>query len=49
MTKEYFNKISAPKKKFILLPKTDHGFNQSVVEMQYRIMAHFIKPLLKSI
>ncbi len=48
ITKEYFNKISAPEKKFILLPKTDHGFNQSVVDTQYRIMTQFIKPLIKT-
>jgi pimeloyl-ACP methyl ester carboxylesterase len=48
LTKEYFTKISAPKKKFMLLPKTDHGFNQSVVDMHYKIMTLFIKPLIKS-
>ena len=38
INKEYFKKIIAPKKKFILLQKADHGFNQSVVDMQYTIM-----------
>ena len=28
-TKEYFNKIKAPKKKYYLLPQTAHGFNSS--------------------
>ena len=38
ITKDYFNKISAPKKEFFLLPKTAHGFNLSVIEAQYQIM-----------
>ena len=38
ITKEYFNKISAPKKEYLLLPNTAHGFNLSVIEMQYKIM-----------
>ncbi len=41
ITKEYFNKIKAPKKEFILLPKTAHDFNLSVVEMQYIIMKEY--------
>jgi pimeloyl-ACP methyl ester carboxylesterase len=38
ITKEYFNKIRSPKKKFILLPGAAHGFNLSVVEIQFKIM-----------
>jgi len=37
MTKNYFNKIKAPEKKYILLPKTAHGFNLSVLEALYKI------------
>jgi pimeloyl-ACP methyl ester carboxylesterase len=36
-TNEYYNKIKAPKKKYYLLPKTAHGFNQSVLNTQYKI------------
>lgn len=36
-TKEYFDKLKAPKKKYYLLPKTAHGFNQSVLKKQYKI------------
>ncbi len=36
-TKMYFDKLKAPQKEYILLPKTAHGFNQSVVDAQYRI------------
>ncbi len=36
-TKKYFNKIKAPKKKYYLLPKTAHGFNESVLETQIKI------------
>ena len=46
ITKEYFDKIRAPKKEFILLSKTAHGFNQSVVEMQYKIMKQYLLPLI---
>ncbi|MES2863419.1 MAG: alpha/beta hydrolase [Bacteroidota bacterium] len=36
-SKEYFDKIIAPKKEYYLLPKAAHGFNESVVETQYKI------------
>ncbi|MEO8235071.1 MAG: alpha/beta hydrolase [Flavobacterium sp.] len=36
-SKKYFDKIKAPKKEYFLLPKAAHGFNQSVVETQYKI------------
>ena len=38
-TKEYFDKITAPEKKYYLLPKTAHGFNVPVVETQFKIFA----------
>jgi pimeloyl-ACP methyl ester carboxylesterase len=46
INKRYLKKISAPQKKFILLPKADHGFNQSVVDMQFNLMTQYIKPLI---
>lgn len=36
-TRAYFDKLKAPEKQFILLPKTAHGFNQSVVDAQFKI------------
>jgi len=42
ITEEYFNKIKAPEKKFILLTKTAHGFNVSVVETHYKIIKDYI-------
>lgn len=36
-TQKYFDQIQAPAKQFYLLPKTAHGFNQSVLEMQYKV------------
>ena len=36
-SKEYFDKIKAPKKEYYLLPNAAHGFNESVVEAQYEI------------
>ncbi len=44
--KAYFTKIKAPAKKFILLPGTEHGFNQAVVDTQFRIMKEYIIPLI---
>ena len=32
-----FEKIKAPKKEYYLLPNAAHGFNESVVETQYKI------------
>lgn len=37
LTKNYFDKIKAPSKEYILLPKTAHGFNLPVLEAQYKI------------
>ncbi len=37
LTTKYFNRLTAPEKKYVLLPKTAHGFNQSVVDAQYSI------------
>jgi len=37
ITKGYFNKINASKKKYILFPQTAHGFNLPVLETQYKI------------
>jgi pimeloyl-ACP methyl ester carboxylesterase len=36
-TKNYFDKIKASEKKYILLPKTGHEFNVPVLEAQYKI------------
>ena len=37
ITKPYFDKIRAPKKTYILIPHAAHGFNQSVIDSQYRV------------
>ena len=37
MTKEYFDKLKAPQKKYFLLPETAHGFNLSVVKTLHEI------------
>jgi pimeloyl-ACP methyl ester carboxylesterase len=37
LTKLYFDRLKAPEKKYFLLPKTAHGFNQSVVDEQFKI------------
>jgi pimeloyl-ACP methyl ester carboxylesterase len=48
MNKAYFDKLKAPEKKFILLPKTEHGFNQSVVDAHFSIMKNYIVPVIKA-
>ena len=47
INKAYFEKIISPEKKFIVLPNADHGFNQSVIDMEYKILTQYIKPLIK--
>ncbi|MPS63664.1 MAG: proline iminopeptidase [Chryseobacterium sp.] len=37
MSKKYFDALKAPKKEYFLLPKAAHGFNQPVVDTQYKI------------
>ncbi|MEO8765471.1 MAG: alpha/beta hydrolase [Ginsengibacter sp.] len=44
ITKEYFDKIKAPEKKFILIPKAAHGFNQAVVDMQFKVIKQYLLP-----
>lgn len=46
-TKRYFDKISAPKKKYYLLPKTAHGFNMSVLRTQAAIFKNIKSSLAK--
>ena len=36
-TRAYFDKLKAPEKEYILLPKTAHGFNQRVMNTQCQI------------
>ena len=49
INKEYFKKIKAPRKKFFLLPKTEHGFNQSVIDTHFTIMKKYIVPTIKGL
>ncbi|TYA74705.1 alpha/beta fold hydrolase [Seonamhaeicola marinus] len=37
LTKPYFDSITAPLKKYILLPNAAHGHNQAVVDAQFKI------------
>lgn len=37
LTRKYFDQLTAPEKIYILLPKSAHGFNQAVVDAQYKI------------
>jgi pimeloyl-ACP methyl ester carboxylesterase len=36
-TRYYFDTLKAPEKDYVLLPKTAHGFNQAVVDAQYKV------------
>jgi pimeloyl-ACP methyl ester carboxylesterase len=42
ITKKYFDNISAPKKEFVLVPGAAHGYNQAVVDAQYRILKRYL-------
>ncbi len=46
LSREYFERIRAPLKRFILLPDAEHGFNRSVVEAHYDIMKKYIVPAI---
>ncbi|HEV7332312.1 MAG TPA: alpha/beta hydrolase [Flavisolibacter sp.] len=46
INKDYFNKINAPSKKFILLPKTEHGFTQVVIDAHFNLMKNLIIPAI---
>ena len=45
ISREYFNQLTAPEKKFIVLPNTAHGFNQTVINAQYKIVTQDLKKL----
>jgi pimeloyl-ACP methyl ester carboxylesterase len=47
-TKNYFNKLRAPQKKYVLLPGSAHGFNQAVVDAQYKIFRSIRIPATKN-
>ena len=44
ITKPWFDKIRAPKKEYILIPGAAHGFNQSVLDSQFKIMKQIDMP-----
>jgi len=48
LSREYFDKISAPKKEFFLVPGAAHGFNQSIVDTQYKILKEQIETSIKN-
>ena len=48
ITRAYFDSITAPQKKYILLADAAHGINVPVLEMQYKIMKEYIVPFIKS-
>lgn len=47
VAKRYFDDITAPMKEFILLPKTGHDPNETMLDAQSRILTSRILPLLK--
>jgi pimeloyl-ACP methyl ester carboxylesterase len=42
INKPYFDKISAPEKKYFLLPDAAHGFNQSVIDKQFEVVNYIV-------
>jgi pimeloyl-ACP methyl ester carboxylesterase len=45
ISRRYFDSLTAPKKAFILLPRTGHDPNQIMVDAQYAILQKDIRPL----
>lgn len=45
IAKPYFDSLSAPKKAFVLLPRTGHDPNPIMVDAQYRLLTEQILPL----
>ncbi len=46
ITTAYFDKINTPNKAYFLLPDAAHGFNESVINTQYKILKKYIAPLI---
>lgn len=47
ISKEYFEKIKAPKKGYFLVKGAAHGHNQAVVDMQYKVLKEYVLPSIK--
>jgi len=47
ITQPYFNKINAPDKELFIQQGAAHGFNQSVVDMHYKVLMEKILPIIE--
>lgn len=47
ITRNYFDRLKAPKKEYFLLQNAAHGHNQAVVDTQYKIVNDSIVPRLR--
>ncbi|MDF3036318.1 MAG: alpha/beta hydrolase family protein [Paucimonas sp.] len=47
VTKRYFDKIVAPVKEYVLVPRTGHDTNPPIINAQHRILAETIRPSVK--
>lgn len=47
-TKPYFDQLKAPEKELVLVPDAAHGFNESVVKAQYKIMVEKVVPIIRT-
>ena len=45
VSKSYFDTIKAPEKEYFLITDTAHGFNQSVIDQQFKILKGFVSKL----
>lgn len=45
-TKPYFDQLKAPKKELFLVPDAAHGFNESVINVQYKIIVEKVLPII---
>ena len=47
VAKRYFDSITAPKKEYVLLPKTGHDANEVMIDAQYNVLKNRVVPLVK--
>jgi pimeloyl-ACP methyl ester carboxylesterase len=41
-TQPYFDKISAPKKEYFLLPNSAHDFSEEVIEAEWKVLTEYV-------
>ena len=47
VNQKYFSRLKAPVKEFTLVPKSEHGYNQAVIDAHLRILQELIVPKIQ--